>query len=89
MANEPARLPYHAEAVTPSDTAPVNALALYVGSSGNVAVHSEKAFEDQRVRGLNPAAVTFFNVPSGSILPVAVGRVLATGTTATQIVALK
>lgn len=34
------------------------------------------------------ATVTFENVPSGTVLPVSCKRVLATGTTATGIVAL-
>ncbi|MES2462069.1 MAG: hypothetical protein V4671_15905 [Armatimonadota bacterium] len=66
-------------AVTPDDdtdlpTAPCN--GLWVGSDGDVAVVDRDGNE-----------ATFANVPGGSILPVRAVRVLATGTTATGIVA--
>jgi hypothetical protein len=68
-----------AEAVTPHDTNVFTSLAraLYVGAAGDVAVTT-------------PAGdnVTFVGVPAGYILPVQVWRVLATGTTASSIVAL-
>ncbi len=65
------------EACTPSDTvnATVPFRALWVGSTGNVAV----VFS-------NDAVVTFVGVPSGFILPVSGRRVNATNTTATSIV---
>jgi hypothetical protein len=64
-------------AVTPSDaTVLPMTRALYVGSTGNVAV------ED--ING----TVTYVSVQAGSILPVQVSRVLATNTTASSIVAL-
>jgi hypothetical protein len=67
-------------AVTPNDTTPLVFVckALYVGTGGNVAI---MASEDT-------AAVTLTNVQSGSIIPVRARRVMATGTTATGIVAL-
>jgi hypothetical protein len=67
-------------AVTPNDTDPLVFVckALYVGTGGNVAI---MASEDT-------AAVTLTNVQSGSIIPVRALRVMATGTTATGIVAL-
>lgn len=67
-------------AVTPNDSTPLVfvAKALYVGTGGNVAI---MASEDT-------AAVTLTNVASGSIIPVRALRVMATGTTATNIVAL-
>lgn len=76
-AGGPAR---RAAAVTPSDTADLTiyAKALYVGGAGNVRVLT--------VGGEDGDAVTFANHPVGW-LPVQVRRVLATGTTATQIVA--
>ena len=76
-AGGPAR---RAAAVTPSDTAdlPTYPKALYVGATGNVRVLTVVA-EDAD-------AVTFANHPVGW-LPVQVRRVMATGTTATQIVA--
>lgn len=51
--------------------------ALYVGGSGDV-----------RVKMLGGAAVTFANVPAGSLIPLRVVQLLATGTTATGIVGL-
>ena len=76
-ASGPAR---RAQAVTPSDTVDLGsyAKALYVGAAGNVRVLT--------VGGEDADAVTFANHPVGW-LPVQVRRVLATGTTATQIVA--
>lgn len=67
-------------AVTPNDSANLSqpARALYVGGAGNVAV----------VLNNGGAAVTFANVPSGTILPVQAYRVMLTNTTATSILAL-
>ena len=69
-----------AVAMTPSDTVDMTtyAKALYVGAAGNASVLT--------VGGEDTEAVTFANHPVGW-LPVQVRRVLATGTTATQIVA--
>ncbi|HEX8300736.1 spike base protein, RCAP_Rcc01079 family [Sphingomonas sp.] len=67
-------------AVTPHDG---NALtdipkALFIGTGGIVTA-----------RGVNASADTIFkNVPSGSVLPFRASHVRATGTTATDIVAL-
>lgn len=76
-ASGPAR---RAAVVTPSDTVDLTsyAKALYVGVAGNVRVLT--------VGGEDADALTFANHPVGW-LPVQVRRVLATGTTATQIVA--
>ena len=76
-ASGPAR---RAAMVTPSDTVDLTAYAkaLYVGAAGNVRVLT--------VGGEDGDAVTFANHPVGW-LPVQVRRVMATGTTATQIVA--
>lgn len=52
--------------------------AIYVGTGGNVVV----VFAD------TGSAVTFTNVPSGAILPVAAKRVNSTSTTASNMVAL-
>ncbi len=52
--------------------------ALFVGTGGDLALVP--------IRGTNP--VIFRNVPSGSILDVRVRVVMATGTTATDIVGL-
>lgn len=68
---------YDAATVTPSDSAVIPATrSLYVGVTGNVAV--------RMVRG---GELTFTNVPVG-ILQLQVDKVLATGTTATGIIAL-
>lgn len=64
-------------AVTPSDVTTQPANALYVGTTGNVAVVTEAG-----------TTVTFSNVPVG-ILPIRVIQVLSTGTTASNIVGLK
>jgi hypothetical protein len=63
--------------VTPHDTNTQNARALYIGTSGDVAVVT---------RG-RTASVIFQNVPVG-ILPVQVTKVLSTGTTAADILGL-
>ena len=67
-------------AVTPSDTHPIKggpARALYVGVTGDVTAINE-----------NGVAVTLSGVPAGAVLPIATARVNATGTTATNLVAL-
>lgn len=66
-----------AAAVTPSDTTVVNANALYIGTTGNVAL----------VLREGDAAVTFTAVPVG-ILKVNAYKVMSTNTTASNIVAL-
>jgi hypothetical protein len=69
-------------AVTPSDTVDIRAGdvsdGLYVGGAGNIAA----LMSDGK-------SCDFAAVPAGTVLPVAVKRVLATGTTATNIRALK
>lgn len=65
-------------AVTPNDTAIVGALALFVGTGGTVVLKSNAS----------ASAVTFLNVTSGAILPVGAAIVMATGTTASGIVAI-
>ena len=66
-------------AVTPSDSVNLGlaARALYIGSNGNVAVITRGG-----------QTVTFVGIVAGTILPVRVSRVLSTGTTAGNIVAL-
>ena len=68
---------FGAFAVTPHDTNPNVARALYIGTTGDVAVVT---------RG-RTTSVVFQNVPVG-ILPVQVTKVLSTGTTATDILGL-
>lgn len=72
-----------AAAVTPSDSTVVNCRALYVGTGGNVAVHMQGVLGSPR-----ETSVTFSNVQGGTVLPISCYRVLSTGTTATNIVAL-
>ena len=69
-----------ATAITPSDTAPVNCRALYVGGLGNVTVKTTAT----------ATAVTFTGPPVGTTLSVMIdgGYVMATGTTATLLLAL-
>lgn len=70
---------YKALAVTKSDSTVLETTrGLYIGGTGDVAV----LFTDGGI------AVTFASVPTGTILPVQVTKVLSTGTTATSILAL-
>ena len=69
-----------AKAVTPSDTADLPdgpSRALYVGGAGNISL----------ITG-GGSTITFSNVNSGYVLPLEVVRVRATGTTATNLVAI-
>lgn len=70
----------NAVAVTPSNTDVLDppCKSLYVGVAGNLAL----------VLADDSAAVTFVGVSVGQILPVRAKQVLATGTTASSIVAL-
>lgn len=71
-----------AVAVTPSDTAGVSkTTALWIGGAGNVSVIMAGAQQ------ATPAVLTA--VPAGTLLPLAVVKVRATGTTATNIIALR
>ena len=70
---------YGAQTVTASDaTVLPGTRALWIGGDGNVAV---------RMSG-NAAIVTFVGVAAGTILPIQVDKVMATNTTATDIIAL-
>lgn len=71
-------------AVTRSDTANIQlggadrpCRSLYIGTGGNLVVQDEVGTQ-----------VTFLNVPGGVILPIIARRVMLTGTTATDIIAL-
>ena len=69
-------------AITPNDSTDLTSSklrALWVGTGGNVAVI---AFNDT-------AAVTLANVPSGTLLPVMATKVMATNTTASNIVGIR
>lgn len=66
-------------ACTPSDsTVFTQQTALFIGAGGTVVV---KGWGDT-------ASTTFLNVPSGTFMPIQVRQVLATGTTATNILLL-
>lgn len=67
-----------AEAVTPSDTTEIRALALFIGTGGVLRVVTA-AGDD----------VTFTGIPNGFLLPLEVRRVRSTTTNATNIVALR
>jgi hypothetical protein len=70
--------PEHGAAIVPGDADLGHvSRALYVGGGGDVAVRLQDGTE-----------FTLANVPTGTLLPIRVIRVLATGTTATQIVGL-
>lgn len=68
--------------VTPSDSTDLTgARAIYVGGTGDVALKT--------IHGAsNSAAVTLAAVPVGTIIPIQITRVMSTGTTATNIVAI-
>lgn len=68
------------QAVTTSDSVRVSCKAIYVGGAGNVAVSPDGS----------TAATVFTAPPVGSVLLIALdqGRIMATGTTATVLVAL-
>lgn len=69
-----------AVAVTPDDATDLATVtrSLYVGGTGDVRV----------ILSWNTAAVTFAAVPAGTFLPIRAKRILLTGTTATNILAL-
>ena len=65
-------------AVTPSDTTELTGVrALWIGGTGTIAVMA-----------VNDTAAVSFTVPSGTMLPIFAKKVMATGTSATNIVAL-
>lgn len=63
--------------ISESTEAPKSGVVLYIGSGGDLTVLTVGGDEE-----------TFYNIQDGSFLPVQVLRVFATGTTATNIVAL-
>jgi hypothetical protein len=67
--------------VTPSDTVDLSigfTRGIYVGGTGAL-----------RVKMLDGGVIAFPRIVGGSIMPLCVSRVLSTGTTATNIIALK
>lgn len=75
MANLNDQIPAHAAAVTPSDTASNQGVALYIGGDGDVVLMPESG----------TVAVTFTAMKAGTILPFRFKRVMA-ATTATLLV---
>ena len=77
LTTAPSERPY---AITPSDTVELNPVpkAIYVGTGGNIAL-----------QGVNSTtSVIFKNVANGQIIDVRALKVLATGTTATDIIGM-
>lgn len=66
--------------VTPNDSADLPSICrgIWVGGAGNLAVTLSESGEN----------ITFTGVPAGTLLPLEVKRVYATGTTATNLVAV-
>ncbi len=69
--------PEHAAAITPADQGDLAVVtrALYVGIGGDLAV-----------RMCGGGVVTLVNVPSGTLLPLRIDQILASGTTAAGLV---
>ncbi len=67
-----------AAAITKSDSVPNNFDAIYIGTTGNLAVEM-----------LCGTVVTFTTVPAGALLPIKVKKVMSTNTTAAAMVGLK
>ena len=69
----------HAFAVSPSDSSLLSETTrgLYVGTSGDIACLT-----------LSGASITFSAVQAGTLLPMRLTKVMATGTTASNIIAL-
>jgi len=68
----------HAIAVTPSDTVLQAYEGIYIGGAGNLTVIMESG-----------QSALFTAPPVGTLLPIRVKQVMATGTTATAIVGLR
>jgi hypothetical protein len=67
--------PGDAASVTPSDTVTFEPSIIFVGGLGNVTVKTAQG-----------STVLFFSVPGGTVIPVQVIQVLATGTNASNLV---
>jgi hypothetical protein len=82
-----------ASVITPTDlikpSSNLGGVCLYVGTAGDVSVIMVNKYGPNGELPVILQAVKFKNVPAGSILPVIVDFVVATGTTATDMVALK
>ena len=82
-----------ANAVFPENTIKANSslkgVCLYVGTGGDVKVIMNSKFGPNGEAPDAADAITFKNVPDGSFLPVIVDYVLSTGTTASDLIAIK
>jgi hypothetical protein len=77
-----------AAAVTPSNTVDIPSVSTQDGSGNNGCVLYVGGYGDVRVMTAGGDTITFTGVLGGTFFPVQVLRVYATGTTATNIVAL-
>lgn len=77
-----------AAAVTPSDTVNIPSVSAADGTGNNGCVLYVGVAGDVKVQTVGGDDVVFTGVLAGSFIPVQVLRVFATGTTATNIVAL-
>lgn len=68
---------YDATTITPSDTVDTPADSVYIGGDGDLRVITRRG-----------STVTFKALTAGSFVPVQVRRVLATGTTASNLIGL-
>lgn len=73
-----ANTPGDAVAITPSDSAFVDLVGVYVGGAGDVTVLTGAG-----------TTTTFSSVPAGGIIPLRIVQVKSTSTTATNLVGLK
>lgn len=75
--------------VTTSDTTLLTGVrGLYIGTGGNIAVVTSEAYRRAAITGVAATPVVFSNMPSGSFLGLHVYKVMATSTTASNIVAM-
>jgi len=79
---------YRAAGITPSDTAIIPNVSTQDGSGNNGCVLFIGTGGDIKVKTAGGDEVTFTNVADGTFFPVQVVRVFATGTTASEIIAL-
>jgi hypothetical protein len=77
-----------AAAVTPSDTVTIPSISAADGKGNNGCVLYVGVAGDVKVTTAGGDDVTFTGILAGSFIPVQVVKVFATGTTATNIVAL-
>ena len=77
-----------AAAVTPSNTSNIPSVSTQDGSGNNGCVLYVGGVGNLKVLTVGGNEVTFTDVPTGTFVPVQVLRVFATGTTATNIVAI-